>query len=248
MHQLLFVWGAVVLVVVSLWATKINPITAATELRQIWDTFSLYFPPDFSTDRSGLISGTLQSISVALVATMVGLVFALPIGLAASRNVASRWVYRTARAFLLVVRAIPELILAIVFVVAVGLGLMAGTFALIVGTVGFLSKLVADGIEEVNPQPREAVLSAGAAKMQETVTSVIQPAAPALVGNSMYMLDVNFRSSTVLGLVGGGGIGFILYQSVQILDYRTTGAIIISTFVVVLLIEILTNLIRKQLI
>jgi phosphonate transport system permease protein len=247
-HQLLFVWGAVVLVVVSLWATKINPITAVTELRQIWDTFSLYFPPDFSTDRAGLISGTLQSISVALVATMVGLVFALPIGLAASRNVASRWVYRTARAFLLIVRAIPELILAIVFVVAVGLGLMAGTFALIVGTVGFLSKLVADGIEEVNPQPREAVLSAGAAKMQETLTSVIQPAAPALVGNSMYMLDVNFRSSTVLGLVGGGGIGFILYQSVQILDYRTTGAIIISTFVVVLLIEILTNLLRKQLI
>jgi phosphonate transport system permease protein len=247
-HRLLFVWGAVVLVVVSLWATKINPITAVTELRQIWDTFSLYFPPDFSTDRAGLISGTLQSISVALIATMIGLVFALPIGLAASRNVASRWVYRTARAFLLIVRAIPELILAIVFVVAVGLGLMAGTFALIVGTVGFLSKLVADGIEEVNPQPREAVLSAGAAKMQETVTSVIQPAAPALVGNSMYMLDVNFRSSTVLGLVGGGGIGFILYQSVQILDYRTTGAIIISTFVVVLLIEILTNLLRKHLI
>ena len=247
-HQNLFVVGAVVLVAVSLWATKINPITAVTELRQIWDTFTLYFPPDFSTDQSGLISGTLQSISVALIATMVGLVFALPIGLAASRNVAGQWVYRTARAFLLVVRAIPELILAIVFVVAVGLGLVAGTFALIVGTVGFLSKLVADGIEEVNPQPREAVLSAGAAKMQETVTSVIQPAAPALVGNSMYMLDVNFRSSTVLGLVGSGGIGFILYQSVQILAYRTTGAIIVSTFVVVLLIEILTNWLRKQLI
>jgi phosphonate transport system permease protein len=247
-HRHLFVAGAVVLVVVSFWATKINPITAVTELRRIWDTFTLYFPPDFTTDQSGLISGTLQSISVALVATMVGLVFALPIGLAASRNVAGRWVYRSARAFLLVVRAIPELILAIVFVVAVGLGLVAGTFALIVGTVGFLSKLVADGIEEVNPQPREAVLSAGAAKMQETATSVIQPAAPALVGNSMYMLDVNFRSSTVLGLVGGGGIGFILYQSVQILAYRTTGAIIISTFAVVLLIEIVTNWLRKQLI
>jgi phosphonate transport system permease protein len=240
--------GAVVLIAVSLWATKINPITAVTEVRQIWDTFRLYFPPDFSTDRAGLISGTLQSISVAAVATAIGLVFALPIGLAASRNVASPWVYRTARAFLLIVRAIPELILAIVFVVAVGLGLIAGTFALIVGTVGFLSKLIADGIEEVNPQPREAVLSAGAAKMQETVTSVIQPAAPALVGNSMYMLDVNFRSSTVLGLVGGGGIGFILYQSIQVLAYRTTGAIIVSTFVVVLIIEILTNWLRKELI
>lgn len=148
----------------------------------------------------------------------------------------------------MVVRAVPELLLAIVFVVAVGLGLMAGTFALIVGTVGFLSKLVADGIEEVSPLPREAVLSAGAAKLQETVTSVILPAAPALVGDSMYMLDVNFRSSTVLGLVGGGGIGFILFQSTQVLAYRTTGAIIISTFAVVLLIEILTNWLRKQLI
>jgi phosphonate transport system permease protein len=247
-HQHLYVGGAVVLIVVSLWATKINPITAVTDVRKIWDTCTLYFPPDFTTDRAGLISGTLQSISVAIVATIVGLVFALPIGLAASRNVASPWVYRSARTFLVIVRAIPELILAIVFVVAVGLGLIAGTFALIVGTVGFLSKLVADGIEEVNPQPREAVLSAGAAKLQETVTSVIQPAAPALVGNSMYMLDVNFRSSTVLGLVGGGGIGFILYQSIQVLAYRTTGAIIISTFVVVLILEILTNWLRKQLI
>jgi phosphonate transport system permease protein len=247
-QQNVFAALAVVVVIVSLWAAKINPITAVLDVRHIWDTFTLYFPPDFSTDRANLISGTLQSISVAVVATVVGLLFALPIGLAASRNVAGRWTYRIARGFLVIVRAVPELILAIVFVVAVGLGLMAGTFALIVGTVGFLSKLVADGIEEVSPLPREAVLSAGAAKLQETVTSVMLPAAPALVGDSMYMLDVNFRSSTVLGLVGGGGIGFILFQSTQVLAYRTTGAIIISTFVVVLLIEILTNWLRKQLI
>ena len=247
-QQHAFAVAAVVLVILSLWGAKINPISAATSVRQIWDTFVLYFPPDFSTDRAGLFSGTLQSLSVALVATVVGLVFALPIGLAASRNVAGRWTYRAARGFLVIVRAVPELILAIVFVVAVGLGLMAGTFALIVGTVGFLSKLVADGIEEVSPLPREAVLSAGAAKLQETVTSVMLPAAPALVGDSMYMLDVNFRSSTVLGLVGGGGIGFILQQATQILAYRTVGAIIISTFVVVLLIEIVTNWLRKQLI
>jgi len=244
-QQNAFAAGAVVLVIASLWIAKINPISAVTSVRQIWDTFALYFPPDFSTDRAGLISGTLQTIAVAVVATVVGLVLALPIGLAASRNVAGKWLYRITRGFLVIVRAVPELILAIVFVVAVGLGLVAGTFALIVGTVGFLSKLVADGIEEVNPVPREAVLSAGAAKLQETVTSVILPAAPTLVGDSMYMLDVNFRSSSILGLVGGGGIGFILFQSVQVLAYRTTGAIIISTFVVVLLIEILTNWLRK---
>jgi phosphonate transport system permease protein len=247
-QQNAFAAGAVVLVIASLWIAKINPIAAVTDVRRIWDTFTLYLPPDFSTDRAGLISGTLQTIAVAVIATVVGLVLALPIGLAASRNVAGKWLYRITRGFLVIVRAVPELILAIVFVVAVGLGLVAGTFALIVGTVGFLSKLVADGIEEVNPVPREAVLSVGAAKLQETVTSVILPAAPTLVGDSMYMLDVNFRSSSILGLVGGGGIGFILFQSIQVLAYRTTGAIIISTFAVVLLIEILTNWLRKQVI
>jgi phosphonate transport system permease protein len=243
-----FALGAVVLLILSLWATKINPITAVADVRQLWDQFVLYFPPDFSTDRAGLFSGVYQTIAVAVVATVAGLVFAIPIGLAASRNVAGKWTYRTARVFLLVVRAVPELILAIVFVVAVGLGLVAGAFALMVGTVGFLSKLVADNIEEVSPQPREAVLSAGAAKLQETVTSVILPSAPALVGNSMYMLDVNFRSSTILGLVGAGGLGFLLYQANQVLADRTVGAIIILTFAVVLIIEIITNWLRKQVI
>ena len=247
-EQHLYAALAVVVVIASLWVTGINPISALTSVRQVWDTFALYFPPDFSTDRANLISGTLQSASVAVIATFVGLLFAVPIGLAAARNIAGRWTYRIARGFLVIVRAVPELILAIVFVVAVGLGLVAGTFALIVGTVGFLSKLIADGIEEVPPLPREAVLSAGAAKLQETTTSVLLPAAPALVGNAMYMLDVNFRSSAVLGLVGGGGIGFILFQSVQVLAYRTTGAIIISTFAVVLVIEIITNWLRKQVI
>jgi phosphonate transport system permease protein len=240
--------GALALIAVSFWATKVNPVQAVTSLRQIWDTVTLYFPPDFSTGRSSLISGTLQSLSVALVATAVGFLLALPFGLLAARNISDRWVYRSARGFLVVVRAVPELILAIVFVVAVGLGLVAGTFALIVGTVGFMSKLVADGIEEVSPMPREAVLSVGATRLQETATAVIQPSAPALVGNGLYMLDVNFRSSTILGLVGGGGIGFLLQQSVQVLAYRTTGAIIISTFAVVLVIEIITNWVRKHLI
>ncbi|MBO0692068.1 MAG: phosphonate ABC transporter, permease protein PhnE [Acidimicrobiaceae bacterium] len=243
-----FLAGALVAVGLSLWDTSINPVTFVTSLGRIFHTIGHYFPPDFSTARSGLIHGTLQSASVALVATTIGVAFAIPIGLLAARNVSDRWVYRGARLFLLVLRSVPELILAIVFVVAVGLGLVAGTFALIVGTVGFLSKLIADGIEEVPPLPREAVLSVGATRSQETATSVVAPSAPALVANSFYMLDVNFRSSTILGIVGGGGIGYLLQQSVQILAYRTTGAIILSTFVVVIIIEVITSAIRKHLI
>jgi phosphonate transport system permease protein len=243
-----FVLGGVVVIGLSLWDTRINPVDLVTSLGKIGHTVAQYFPPDFTTARGALLTGTLQSASVALVATVVGVLIAIPVGLLAARNVSDRWVYRIARGFLLIVRAVPELILAIVFVVAVGLGLVAGAFALIVGSVGFMSKLVADGIEEVPPGPREAVLSAGATRWQETSTSVVAPSAPSLVGNSLYMLDVNFRSSTILGIVGAGGIGYLLQQSVQVLAYRTTGAIIVTTFAVVLLIEVITNAIRKQLI
>jgi phosphonate transport system permease protein len=243
-----FAGGAPAAIAGSVWVTRINPVQVVSSARQIWVTVVLYFPPDFSTDRAMLFTGILQSASVAMVATAIGFLLAVPIGLLAARNVTDRWIYRAARVFLLMVRAVPELILAIVFVVAVGLGLVAGTFALIVGTIGFMSKLVADGIEEVNPMPREAVLSGGASRLQETATSVLLPAAPALVGSGLYMLDVNFRSSTILGIVGGGGIGFLLYQSVQVLAYRTTGAIIVATFAVVLLIEVITNWVRKRLI
>lgn len=243
-----FAYGAAAAVILSLWATKINPVAAIGDARQVWNQFLLYFPPDFSTDRGGILSGVYQTAAIAVLATIVGLVFAIPIGLAASRNVAGKWLYRAARTFLLIVRAIPALILAILFVVAVGLGQVAGTFALIVGTVAFMSKLVADSIEQVSPLPREAVLSAGAAKLQETVTSVILPAAPGIIGNSIYMLDENFRSSTVLGLVGAGGLGFILYQAAEISDFKTIGAIVILIFAGVLLIEILANWLRKQVI
>jgi phosphonate transport system permease protein len=243
-----FAGGTVVIIAVSLLVTKINPFQAVTSVRRVWDTVTLYFPPDFTTARSNLVAGTLQSASVAVVATTAGLLFALPLGLLAARNVASGWAYRITRVFLVVIRAVPELILAIVFVVAVGLGLVAGTFALIVGTVAFGSKLVADGIEEVSPMPREAVLSAGASRTQETMTSVLLPAAPALTANAMYMLDVNFRSSAVLGIVGGGGIGFLLSQSIQVSVNRLTGAIIISTFAMVIVIEVITNWLRKYLI
>jgi phosphonate transport system permease protein len=232
----------------SFWDTQTEPWQPFLSIPSIWHTIVLYFPPNFSTARAPLFTGAFQSLSVAIVATVIGYAIAVPIGLLAARNVTGVWLARATRCFLVVVRAVPELILAIVFVVAVGLGLVAGTFALICGTVGLMSKLVADGIEGVPSMPREAVLSVGASRFQETATSVVLPSAPALVGNGFYMLDINFRSSTILGIVGGGGIGFLLQQSVNVLAYTTTGAIIIVTFVVVLAIELLTNWVRKHLI
>jgi phosphonate transport system permease protein len=171
---------------------------------------ALVIVANFQTEGTNLLTGALQSLAVAVTATLVGYLFALPLGLLAARNVSSIWEARAARLFLVIVRAVPELVVAIVFIVAVGLGLVAGALALTVGTAGFLAKLVADNIEEVAPSPREAVVSAGATKPQEITTSVLTPALPMLVGNGFYMLDINFRSVAVLGIVGGGGIGNIL--------------------------------------
>jgi phosphonate transport system permease protein len=243
-----FLAGAFVAVVAAFAVTKTTPWEAFTSLPAIWHTVVLYFPPNFQSAGNALVTGALQSLAVAIIATSAGYLFAVPFGLLAARNLSRPWVARATRLFLVVVRAVPELILAIVFIVAVGLGLVAGTMALTVGTVGFVAKLVADALEEVPPMPREAVLSVGATKAQETATSVITPTTPMLVGNGLYVLDINFRSSTILGIVGGGGIGFLLQQSVSMLAYRTTGAIIIVTFVVVLIIELIANWARKHLI
>ena len=171
----------------------------------------------------------------------------IPLGLMAARNVAfNRFVYGLSRLFLVVVRGIPELIVAVIFIAAIGLGPVPGTLALAFGTSGFLAKLIADAVEEINPTPREATFAVGATKTQEIATSVVPQAMPAIVSNLLYALDINLRTSTILGIVGGGGIGFILFNALRVLQLRTVGAVLITIFVVVYSIELLSGWIRKK--
>ena len=235
------------LLVVAMWSVRLDPLEIFRSLGDVWDIALRLFPPDFTTARSGIIEGMLQSIAVALVATFIGTLISLPLGLLAARNVAvNKVVYAIARVFIVFLRGIPELIVAVLFVSAIGLGPVAGTFALIVGTAGFFAKLIADAVEEVDPVPREAVFATGSTRPQETFVSVIPQAMPALIGNLLYVLDINLRVSTVLGIVGGGGIGFLLFNSLRVLEWQTTGAILISIFVVVYAIELLAGWVRKQ--
>jgi len=149
------------------------------------------------------------------------------------------------RLVMLLLRGTPELIIAVIFVAAMGLGPVSGTFALVLGTAGFFGKLIADAAEEIDPTPREAVFATGASRLQEVATSVIPQVLPALVGNLLYVLDINLRVSAVLGIVGGGGIGFLLFNSLRVLQFQTTGAIIVSIFVVVYAIELLAGYVRR---
>jgi len=141
-------------------------------------------------------------------------------------------------------RGLPELVVAVLFVSAMGLGPVPGTLALTVGTATFMAKLIGDALEEVSSAPREAVFATGASGVQEFFSAVLPQALPNLVSQTLYMLDVNLRSSTVLGIIGGGGIGFLLLSALRVLEEQTVGAIIIVIFVIVYAIELLGSFVR----
>lgn len=240
--------GTLLLTGIAFWRLEISPVEVVTSIPALVSTAGRTFPPDVSSLGPQLWEALLQTLAIGLVATGIGAVLSIPLGLLAARNVApGRIVYAVARGFVLVVRAVPELVLAVVFVAAVGLGPVAGAAALAIGSIGFLGKLVADAVEELPPGPSEAVRSVGGGWWKVLFAAVLPQALPRVVGSGLYLLDVNIRTSTVLGIVGAGGVGFLLFESVRTLNYEVAGGIILLVFVVVLIIERIAGWMRAQL-
>ena len=234
--------------VVAIWTIEIDWARSFPLLPRIVTVFGDLFPPDFSTVRSEMVTGIVESVVIAVIATGLGLFIAVPLSLLAARNIMTKKILSTVtRLLMLAFRGIPELIIAVIFVSAMGLGPVPGTLALTVVTASFSAKLFAEALEEVDPSPREAVVAVGAGKIQEFFASVVPQFMPAFTGHFLYILDVNLRSSTVLGIVGGGGIGFLLLNSMRVLEFQTTGAIVISIFAIVLAIELIGNWVRQLL-
>ena len=230
-------------------SVDIDPIELITAIPEIWSEAMRLVPPDFSTARDSIVKGLSETLAIGILATFFGTLLSIPIGLLAARNVSpSRWTYLGARYMLVLIRAIPELILAVIFVAAIGLGPIPGVMALSIGAVGFLAKLIADAVEQVADGPREAVVTTGATRTQEVATSVIPQAMPAFVSSALYMLDINIRASAIIGIVGAGGIGYLLSNSMRVREFETTGAIILSIFVIVFVIEQISGWVRKQII
>ncbi|MFD4440534.1 phosphonate ABC transporter, permease protein PhnE [Nocardia sp. NPDC058519] len=227
----------------------LDPVSLFTWIGPSIEVFGRMIPPDFDALGADLFEAAAQTIAIGVVATAIGIVFSLPVGILAARNVtpnaATYWV---ARAWILLVRAVPELILAVVFVAALGLGPVAGTCALAIGSIGFLAKLVADAIEEIEPGPMEAVRSIGGGWWKTLFAAVLPQSIPAIVGAGLYLLDVNVRTSTILGIVGAGGIGFLLFESIRTINFDVAGAIVIVIFVIVYAIERLSGWIRSRLV
>jgi len=209
-------------------------------------TLGLFLPPSTGGALESLLTQLLLTVQIALAATFLGAVLAVPVGVLAARNVvANRWVHGFFRVLIVVVRGIPELILAIVFVVISGLGAVAGTLALAVGAVGLLSKLIADSLEETDTEVQTALRAAGATEAQIFFSATVRQAAPAMVAHTLYLLDTNIRSATLLGVVGAGGIGFLLLNASRINQFDVVTMILLLMIGVVLIVEVLSMWLRR---
>lgn len=238
----------VLVVLMSAWGADLNPIHFLSSLGGIGRNAGLFWPPDTAGIFGQLLKDLWLTIKIALGATLIGAVLALPVGCLAARNVAPNpRVAKAFRIFVVLIRGIPELVLAVVFVVITGLGAVAGTLALSVGAIGLLGKLVADSVEEVDPGPEQAIRATGAGHWQVFFSGTLPQAAPGFVGHLLYQLDVNIRSATLLGIVGAGGIGFDLLGASQILEFGLITTILVMVFITVLVVEALALWLRREL-
>ena len=210
------------------------------------DIFSRAFPPDFSR-RSLMIEGFVESIQIAILATALGVILSLLLGILAARNVVPRVVYLLGRGIISVARSFHPVIVAIIFVKAVGFGPFAGILTLIVYSIGFVGKLMAEAIEEIDPGQVEAVRASGGGFLKVLAYAVFPQVLPRQVGLSIYQLDSNLRASAVVGIVGAGGIGGTLMNSFRRFDYDFALAILIVMIVIILFSEAFSGRIRRTL-
>ncbi|MCD2440801.1 ABC transporter permease subunit [Agromyces sp. SYSU K20354] len=232
-------WMALAILVGSVIVCDIQWGDLITVWAKIPEIAVLFWPPDFgSYDAATMFGAMAQTIGIALAATLLSLVFSIVIGSLAARNVAPNGATRTSMRLLLVtIRGIPEVILAIVLIVITGLGTQAGTIALAFGGVGLLGKLIADSFEEVKSGPERALRAAGASRSQVYASATLAQGTPALIGHGFYLLDTNIRAATILGIVGGGGIGYYLLNAGQGSNYQMVTAIVLMILATVLLVE-----------
>jgi len=204
------------------------------------------FPPNIAADKLQLLaSGMLESLQIAIIATAAGVLISLPLGLAAARNLAPLPMAWAARALVALFRTFHPVIIAILFVKAVGFGALAGMLALIVASLGFLSKLVAEAVEEMSMQPVEAVRATGAPFLSLVIMAVLPQVMPRFIGFSAYQLDANLRNSALVGLVGGGGIGATLFTAFQRFDYDFVLTIVLAIIAAIMLGEIVSGFMRR---
>lgn len=240
-------FGWAVFVLVLMWAWKgadIRPLDFAKDSANMAKFASEFFPPDFREWKSYL-QEMLVTVHIAVWGTVLAIVCAVPFGLLSSSNIVPAWVYQPVRRMMDACRAINEMVFAMLFIVAVGLGPFAGVLALWVHTTGTLAKLFSEAVEAIDPRPVEGVRATGASALEEIFYGVIPQVLPLWISYSLYRFESNVRSASVVGMVGAGGIGVILYEVIRGFEYAQTCAVMLIIIVFVSCIDVVSARIRK---
>lgn len=237
--------GAAIYLALALGTMEVNWERVAEGIPRGQKFIAAFFPPDIVSRWDSIYDGILESIWMTIISTVAGLALSVPFGLGAARNLSPRPVYLFCRGIIAVSRTFPEIILAIFAVKLFGFGPFAGVIALSIGTIGFYAKLLAEDIEALDPAQAESIRATGASWFQWVNYAVQPQVMPRMIGLAMYRLDINFRESAVVGIVGGGGIGATLLTAFDRYEFDSAAAILLVIIGIVMVLEYFSGYLRK---
>ncbi|TDP89309.1 phosphonate transport system permease protein [Leucobacter luti] len=236
---------AVLLLIWSFTGAQFNFAKLGAGAVNMGEFLSRLFPPDFSKFGT-IVELLIETFQMAVVGTVLGAALSLFVAFAAASNLSPRWLYYPARWMMNIIRSVPDLVFALMFVSAVGLGPFAGILAMTLGSLGSIGKIFAEAMESVDEGPIVAMQAVGASPRQVIQYGVLPQAAPLLVSYTLLLFEGNVRGATILGLVGAGGIGLELTTAMRMYDYGHLSAIIICIIVLVTAIDQGSALIRRR--
>ena len=244
----LLAWGTLLALLAGSWkGADMRPWALVTDASNMATYAADFFPPRFNDWRIYL-QEMIVTLQIALWGTALAVVFAVPLGLLSSSNIAPWWIHQPIRRLMDATRAINEMVFAMLFIVAVGLGPFAGVLALFVHTTGILAKLFSEAVESIDSQPVEGIRATGANALEEIVYGIIPQVLPLWISYSLYRFESNVRSATVVGMVGAGGIGVILWDIMRSFQYAETCAVMIIIIATVSAIDVISARVRKSLV
>jgi phosphonate transport system permease protein len=240
-------WAIALALLAASWqGADMRPLDLWRDAGNMTEYASSFFPPDFREWRSYLTE-MVVTLQIAVWGTALAIVCSIPLGLLAAGNVAPWWVHQPVRRVLDSCRAINEMVFAMLFVVAVGLGPFAGVLAIFVHTTGTLAKLFSEAVEAIDPQPVEGIRATGAGLLEEIRYGVLPQVMPLWISFTLYRFEANVRSASVVGMVGAGGIGVVLWEIIRGFQYAQTCAVLILIVITVSLIDLASARLRQAL-
>lgn len=243
--RLILPMAALIYLILAIGTLEVNWARVVDGLERGQRFVAGFLQPDFTTRWRDISAGLVESLTMTFTSTVAGVLISVPIGIGAARNVAPRWIYLVCRSIIAISRSLQEIIVAIFFVALFGFGAFAGFLTLTFATIGFIGKLLAEDIEEIDEAQAEAARATGASWLQ-VINYAVQPQVmPRLIGLAAYRLDINFRESAVIGIVGAGGIGGTLNTALSRYEYDSAGAILIIIIGIVMLAEYASGHLRR---